>query len=78
MKKLRNKKKSKTGRTTDMRPGWLYGWKDIAGYIGCSVRKAQCYAKDFNLPIYPLPTEERRKVIARPNEIDNWVKQVIK
>jgi len=61
-----------------MKPGWLYGWKDIAGYIGCSVRKAQCYAKDFNLPVYPLPTEERRKVIARPNEIDNWVKQVIK
>jgi hypothetical protein len=61
-----------------MKPGWLYGWKDVADYIGCSVRKAQCYAKDFKLPIYSLPTNERRKIIAYPEEISNWIKRVKK
>ena len=52
--------------------GWLYGWKDMANYIGCSVKQAQRYAKVYRLPIIRLPVN---KPAADPNEIDKWVRK---
>ncbi len=57
---------------------WLYGWKDIATYIGCSVKAARGYAQDYGLPIARLPGKERMKIVAHPGEIDNWIKRIKK
>ncbi len=57
-----------------VRPGWLYGWKDIADYVGCSVRQAINYNKKFGMPISEIKTKKRIKPIGMRDEIDNWIK----
>jgi hypothetical protein len=56
--------------------GWLYGWKDIAGYIGCDVCTVRKYVAKSKLPIHRLP--ETKKPIASPLEIDRWIKNLKK
>jgi hypothetical protein len=51
--------------------GWLYGWKEIGNYIGCSDKQAQYYATKHHLPIVRLP---KNKPAADPSEIDNWMR----
>jgi hypothetical protein len=51
--------------------GWLYGWKDIAEYVGCSAKQAQYYAAKHHLPIVRLPNN---KPAAKPSEIDHWMR----
>ena len=51
---------------------WLYGWKDIATYLGCDEKTSRFYEKEFSLPIRHLPNG---KVIAHPDRIDEWVDQ---
>jgi len=55
--------------------GWLYGWKDIAQYVGCDVCTVRKYVIKNNLPIYRLPNG---KPIAMPDEMDRWIKNLKK
>ncbi len=56
-----------------MRPGWLYGWKDIADYVGCDVSTVKRYATNCKLPIRRLPTG---KPVAIPFQIDKWLNEL--
>lgn len=49
--------------------GWCYTWKEIAIYIGCSVRTAKKYYYKGNLPVKrPLG-----RVAAIKQELDLWL-----
>lgn len=50
----------------------LNGWKEIAGYLGRSVRAAQRYERELGLPVHRLHTEHGQTVYAFPTEIDRW------
>jgi hypothetical protein len=51
-----------------MAEGWLTGWKEIAAYIGLSVRTCKRYKKKYSLPIRSLPGG---KPAALPMELDD-------
>jgi hypothetical protein len=58
-----------------MKPGWLYGWKDIAYYVGCELSTIKRYAKSYRMPIHRLPNE---KPFALRDEMDDWAKKMKK
>jgi excisionase family DNA binding protein len=49
----------------------LASWKEIAEYLGVSVRTAQKWEQKRNLPIHRLPGK-RSTVIAFASELDSW------
>jgi hypothetical protein len=50
----------------------LYGWKDIAQYLGgCHPATAKRYHKELGLPVRYL----NRKPTADPTEIDDWLER---
>ncbi len=56
---------------TNLKNGVLYGWQDIADYVGCSVKTARRYAKKYHLPIRYFPS---KKLFAIPSDIQEWAK----
>ncbi len=50
----------------------LNGWKEIAGYIGKSVRTAQRWEHELGLPVRRLGTGVAEIVFAFEHEIDDW------
>jgi len=67
-------KKNRGEREMDMlKPGWLYGWKDIASYIGCTIPTVHNYHAKHGLPVNRLPGG---KIIAHPDRIDDWINKV--
>src|SRR5262249_39659453 len=51
----------------------LNGWKEIAGYLGKSVRSVQRWERDLALPIHRIATAEGGQIIySRRAEIDAW------
>ena len=69
--KIKKKRKSpKAEGDTGMRPGWLYGWKDIACYVGCSESTIKTFYRKFYLPIDRSP---KGTPMAKPEKIDNWL-----
>jgi hypothetical protein len=65
-------KSSKSEGTTDMKPGWLYGWKDIACYLGCSESTVKVFYKKFSLPIERSPNNTP---MAYPVKVDQWLEK---
>ena len=53
----------------------LSGWKMIAEYLGVSVREAQSWEKDAELPVRRMPGKKSR-VWASRAELDSWKEQV--
>lgn len=53
----------------------LNSWKEIAGYMGRSVRTAQRWERDLALPVRRPRGKERSAVIAVPSEIDAWLRR---
>jgi len=51
---------------------WLTGWKDIANYIGRSVKTAQKYHFQHEMPVHLLPDGGRA---ALRSELDEWLKK---
>ena len=51
----------------------LTSWKEIAAYLGKSVRTAQRWDRHLNLPIR-RPGPQRRIVVAVREELDAWVR----
>lgn len=49
--------------------GWLYGWKDIANYVGCDLKTINKYVDEYKLPVHCFPNG---KPFAIPSEIDKW------
>ena len=53
---------------------YLSGWKDIANYLGKSVRTVQRYERHLGLPVHRLSRGFQGSVIAAKAEVDAWVK----
>lgn len=53
-----------------MTEGWLYGWKEIAGFMKCSIRTAKVYHYQFGMPILLSPGGGR---IGLPEQITPWL-----
>ena len=51
----------------------LYGWKEIAQYMGCGVRTAQRRQQE-RLPVKRITAGPRAHVIALSEEIDAWLR----
>jgi hypothetical protein len=52
----------------------LTAWKDIARYMGRSVRTVQRWEQELGLPVRrPSGSASRRAVLARPHELDTWM-----
>jgi hypothetical protein len=49
-------------------------WKDIALYVGKSVRTLQRWERELGLPVRRTKPGEKRSVLAIPGEIDFWVR----
>jgi hypothetical protein len=52
--------------------GWLYGWKDIADFCGCTVETARKKVMNHGLPVYRDPD---KKPIALRLELNDWLKK---
>ena len=52
--------------------GTLNGWKEIAAYIGKSVRSAQRWEADLGLPTRRIKTPDGHIVYAKKADIDKW------
>lgn len=50
----------------------LDGWKDIADHLGKSVRTAQRWEAEFNLPVHRLGRRDGEGIYAYRSEIDKW------
>jgi hypothetical protein len=57
----------------DGAPGMLNGWKEIAAYLGKSVRSVQRWERDLGLPVRRINTPDRGQIIyASRSEIEQW------
>ena len=50
----------------------LDGWKEIAGYLGRSVRTAHRWEKTLSLPVRRVEGQKADIVFALRSEIDEW------
>ncbi len=60
-----------------MREKPLNGWKEIAGYLGVSVKTAQRWEKEKRLPVHRPGDHERgpkSAVFVYPSELSDWVR----
>ena len=55
------------------KPRLLCGWKEIAAYLGISVRTAQRYWCAWGLPVRKAANTKRGAVFATTDELDAWV-----
>jgi excisionase family DNA binding protein len=55
----------------------LLSWKEVAHYLGCSVRTAQKWEKEKALPVHRMPGTAGQ-VMAKSAEIDHWKEDVQK
>jgi len=51
----------------------LFGWKEIAVHLNCSVRTVQRRKQSLGLPVYQSSTSERAGVYAFTDELEAWV-----
>ena len=61
------------GAKPKIRAGILSGWKDIASYLGMSVRTVQRYEKQARLPVRRKGAGKQGTVLATIEELDAWV-----
>jgi hypothetical protein len=50
----------------------LQGWKEIAAYLGVTVRRAQQWESELQLPVTRLRLERRARVLASTALLDEW------
>ncbi len=51
----------------------LNGWKEIGSYLGRTVRTAQRWEAQLEMPVHRPATRKRTAVIAFPHQIDSWL-----
>jgi transcriptional regulator with XRE-family HTH domain len=52
----------------------LQSWKEIAAYLGVTVRTAQRWEEQSGLPVYRVLREKRDAIYANPEDLDRWVR----
>lgn len=50
----------------------LDGWKDVAAYLGKSVRTVQRWESEYGLPIHRIPASRGEVIWASRTELDQW------
>ena len=50
----------------------LYGWKEIAAFLGISERSVRRWEAERNLPVHRIPGRGRDSVFAVPEELTEW------
>src|SRR5579872_7100820 len=50
----------------------LTSWKEIASYLGVTVRTAQKWKQERALPVRNMPGARRGRVLALTEEVDAW------
>jgi hypothetical protein len=63
-------KREEPGRL--VRSGILSGWKNIANYLGKSVRTVQRYERELALPVRRPTYKKQGSVVARKSELNSW------
>lgn len=53
----------------------LVTWKEIAGYLGVSVRTAQDWHRKEGLPVHRVSDSEKGVVLALSGELDEWISE---
>lgn len=48
-------------------------WKEIARYFGKGVRTVQRWERELGLPVRRFEAQAERRVLAVPEELDQWV-----
>ena len=61
------------GRQTSAQGEVFSGWKDVANYLGKSVRTVQRYERELGLPIRRPAAKATIAVIATKTELDAWI-----
>jgi len=61
------------GRQTAAQGEVFSGWKDVANYLGKSVRTVQRYERELGLPIRRPAAKATVAVIATKAELDAWI-----
>ena len=61
------------GRQTAAKGEVFSGWKDVANYLGKSVRTVQRYERELGLPIRRPAAKGTIAVIATKAELDAWI-----
>lgn len=56
-----------------MKPEYLAGWKAIAQYLGRGVRTVQRWEAQFSMPVRRPAGRSRSAVMARREDIDQWL-----
>ncbi|GEM_PF-1440975 len=51
----------------------LTSWKEIAEYLGCTVRTAQRWERDSRLPVFRVTGKPGRRVFAYTDALDEWL-----
>ncbi len=51
----------------------LSSWKDVAAYLGKSVRTVQRWEAELALPIHRPHERQQRIILAYPDELKKWV-----
>jgi CheY-like chemotaxis protein len=52
----------------------LTSWKEIANYLGKTVRTVQRWERKLGLPVKRLDDSVKQMVIAYPDELENWLR----
>lgn len=52
---------------------FVSGWKEIAAYLGTSVRSVQRYERELNLPVHRPAGKSGGMVITTKAELDGWI-----
>jgi hypothetical protein len=56
-------------------PTVLSGWRQIARYLGKSVRTVQRWEHELGLPVRKIDTQTKSDVVAFVSEIEVWVRR---
>jgi len=57
-------------------PSILSSWKEIALYVGRSVRTVQRWEREIGLPVHRPTAKSEGVVVALPAELDAWVRSM--
>ena len=57
-------------------PNILSSWKEIAMYVGRSVRTVQRWEREIGLPVHRPNAKSEGVVVALPAELDAWVRSM--
>jgi Tol biopolymer transport system component len=52
----------------------LDSWKEIAAYLGRSVKTCRRWEQELGLPVHRLEDSPKARVFAYPDELDRWIK----